>query len=146
MTTFEDKRTGTPTEVVVKTYGAKTAEPFTVLRVKVGDTPAYEYMTTDPEAFFAQVATAKAAWEAREVRPVTRGESRGQLITSVKLCRTPDAVCIEGGCGYCSTNPDAKFWTIPALHTYAHEHGMDAAFQYGYDSQWPNREKKYRSL
>lgn len=57
-------------------------------------------------------------------------------ITYRKICwPTPDAVCMQGGCGYCNDNPMRSIITVRA---YARTHDMMKDFRYGEDTRWPN--------
>jgi hypothetical protein len=54
-------------------------------------------------------------------------------VRQVRLCKNPDAVCRQGGCGYCSE--DGVWHDIDSLPD-------DADTNYGYARNWPNREKR----
>lgn len=61
------------------------------------------------------------------------------MITHVRLCTNPDQVCLQGGCGYCHYG---TFKTVGWLRQYAIRHGWLSDFNYGYESGWPNQDKK----
>lgn len=64
--------------------------------------------------------------------------------TEVRLCKEPDAVCLQGGCGYCSDGLERDHaWRTPAgWERYARKAGLFTDWQYGYETGWPNREKR----
>jgi hypothetical protein len=59
--------------------------------------------------------------------------------THVRLCTNPDWCCLEGGCGYCD---HGTFKTVRWLRQYAARNGLTKHFNYGYESGWPNRDKR----
>lgn len=62
----------------------------------------------------------------------------------VRLCTRPDSVCLQGGCGYCSTgnSRQTRWWSIDKLERYAFTNNMLEDFRYGYEHRWPNRDKR----
>jgi hypothetical protein len=65
----------------------------------------------------------------------------------VRLCKKPDAVCLQGGCGYCSDGLEKDHaWKTPEQWLrYAEKAGMLKDWQYGYEHRWPNREKRVKT-
>lgn len=64
-----------------------------------------------------------------------------KLITQRKICwPNPDAVCLEGGCGYCNYE---KFHTIDEIRKHVDKHPkLEKAFNYGSSHNWNNAETK----
>lgn len=58
----------------------------------------------------------------------------------VKLCKNPDQVCLQGGCGYCRDT--GTFKTVGWLRAYAKRKGWLEDFNFGYSRQWPNQPKE----
>lgn len=68
MSTFRTDIAGTPVNLNITTYGARTDEPFVAIRLHsqalVGG--GFDFHTDDPEQFFTDVMAAKQRWDGRK--------------------------------------------------------------------------------
>lgn len=50
-------------------------------------------------------------------------------MTERRICwPNPDAVCLQGGCGYCNEKP---FQPLDKILRYAQRHGLPESYRYG---------------
>lgn len=59
-----------------------------------------------------------------------------------KICKGGDALCLQGGCGYCS-NAYGKWKSIAAIRSYAARTDQLGAFQHGLENDFYNAQVKY---
>lgn len=60
---------------------------------------------------------------------------KDKAIKSVKMCKNPDRICLQGGCLFCDAG---KFQSVKSLKKYAIKNDMLDDFEYGLRQGWPN--------
>lgn len=57
-----------------------------------------------------------------------------------KICwPDPDAVCIEGGCGYCNRY---RYQSVDRIERFAQKNGLMDAFDFGLNHNWNNAQSR----
>jgi hypothetical protein len=62
-------------------------------------------------------------------------------MVSRRICwPTPDAVCLQGGCGYCN---DSRFRSLNTIRKYAESNGLLQDYIWGYQRWFCNAEVRH---